>query len=210
MLSAVQRPPEHVSAQPATARQGGGDKKKVVSLKQGHPSKGRAGGCWLPKTGLLSQPQSNICHYAALCAGATIGWHEGKLCLNQHKVKIQTRRVPKPSAVERGLPSQALPKETGWASWSPRPRHSAEKRKIKQRLGYSSWDAALVTSNFCTSAFPWRFFSLRYGLDIFQVCRLSFLRFAGEEFSLCLYLKTPLLQLIKYVWPSPLIKVLIL
>lgn len=116
----------------------GGDKKKVVSLKQGHPSKGRAGGCWLPKTGLLSQPQSNICHYAALCAGATIGWHEGKLCLNQHKVKIQTRRVPKPSAVERGLPSQALPKETGWASWSPRPRHSAEKRKIKQRLGYSS------------------------------------------------------------------------
>jgi len=123
-LPAVRRAPERLLSQPPHSR---GKKSCFSEARARFQGVGRQPPA--PRARALSQPQSNACHYAAVCAGASTGRREGELHLNQCRAGIQTGRAPKAGAAERASPRQALPEEMGWASWSPRPRHPAEGRK---------------------------------------------------------------------------------
>lgn len=109
VLPAVQRPPECVCS--ASHCTGGG--KKVVSLKQGHPSNtGGARRLPAPRDRTLSRPQRNACHYAAARAGAAIGWREGKLSFKPTQSQnTKPGEFPKRSAAEPGSRAKPCPRK---------------------------------------------------------------------------------------------------
>lgn len=88
-------------------------------------------------------------------------------------------------ATERGAPGQTLPEDSALCKTS----------KIKQGLGYLTDTQLYLTSRVCNSVSSEILISVFHALGIFQVCRFTLLHFTGEAFSLCLYLKSPVLQL---------------